>query len=86
MRDLSAFDYILAMDNDVLKSIWALGRGTAKVQPFIKYAPNSGLDHVPDPMHESSFEEVYSLISLGCYNLLIDICKTKSIELPDRPF
>ena len=29
-EDLQTFDYMLAMDNDILRSIWMMGKGKAK--------------------------------------------------------
>ncbi|MDR3710339.1 MAG: low molecular weight phosphotyrosine protein phosphatase [Capsulimonadaceae bacterium] len=71
--DLSSWDYLLAMDNDVLRSIWAVGRASAKVQPFVKYAPNRKVDEIPDPMKTGEFSQVYDLISSSCDALLASL-------------
>jgi protein-tyrosine phosphatase len=61
--DLQDFDYALAMDTSVLQSIWGMGKGRAKVEPFMKYTRIRGFEEVPDPIRTNNFELVYNLVS-----------------------
>jgi protein-tyrosine phosphatase len=70
LRDLSSFNFVLAMDNEVIKSIWSMGKGTAKVQPFVRYLAGSGLDSIPDPLEDGNFEQTFELVQAGCQKLL----------------
>lgn len=68
--DLRKFDFILAMDNTVLRSIWAIGSGPAKIQPFVKYAPQLKIEQVDDPIRTGNFDACYETIVAGCQGFL----------------
>lgn len=68
--DLDRFDYILALDSEVLRSIWSMGRGRAVVEPLLKYAPNQPNADVPDPVVTHNFSLVYNLVDISTDGLL----------------
>ena len=78
-EDLTKFGYILGMDNDVLRSIWAIGKGPAKIQPFVKYTPHLKIEQVPDPMRSGDFDETYSIVLSGCQFFLAFLRQTHDI-------
>ena len=71
VKDLSLFDYVLAMDKSNLSDIQAMvkaGNEKAKVSLFLAYAHNQGLVdvlEVPDPYYDNGFDEVYDLVHKG---------------------
>jgi len=75
-EDLRTFDFVLGMDNEVLRSIWAIGSGPAKVQPFVKYTPQLKLEQVPDPIVTGDFDAAYSVILAGCQTFLAFLRQT----------
>jgi len=82
--DYDEFDYILAMDNDNLDLInyYAPDNHSAKVSLFLRYAnaAKSAVESiVPDPYYggEQGFEDVFSLVELGC-DALIDHIQNKN--------
>lgn len=72
--DLDEFDYVLAMDREVLQYILRSGTGAkANIALFLMYARQAGLvssDEVPDPFYDNTFDRAYSLIQRGCTALL----------------
>ena len=73
-EDLAGFDYVLAMDRANLAE---LGRFTgesarAKVGLFLQFAPETGVDEVPDPYYGGTegFERVLDLCEAGARGLL----------------
>jgi protein-tyrosine phosphatase len=77
--DFDAFHYILGMDNDVLRSIWSIRKGSASVQPFVKYIRDFKLEEVPDPMRTGEFEAAYSVILSGCKGFLAFLRNTHEL-------
>ena len=77
--DLNEFDYILTMDEENYADVQALGTGTAKVAPFLDYAPHLGVREVPDPYYTGGFEGVYELINAAADGLLAVIRKEHSL-------
>jgi protein-tyrosine phosphatase len=75
-EDLGEFDYILAMDNQVLRAIWTIGNGPAKIQPFVKYARRLKLEEVPDPSKTGDFDATYDVIRTGCEGFLAFLRRT----------
>jgi protein-tyrosine phosphatase len=62
--DFTRFDLILAMDDANLRAIEALrpaGNDTP-VRLFTAYAPEWGMDHVPDPYNTRDFDRTLELI------------------------
>ena len=78
-EDRTNFDYILGMDNDVLRSLYSIGKGPAKIQPFVKYAPSLKLEQIPDPMKSGDFAATYAQISTGCQGFLAFLRKTHEL-------
>lgn len=73
--DLTAFDYVLTMDDANLADVRALNKGQAAkahIAPLMDYAPQLG-SHVPDPYHTGGFDGVYALIDAACDGLLAAI-------------
>ncbi len=77
--DLSHFDYVLAADTTVLRSIWGMGKGKAKVQSLMKYALGSDYTEIPDPIKTDKFELTYDLIDKSTDGLLKFIRETHEI-------
>lgn len=77
-RDLSDFDYILAMDNSNLSNIrqYAGGESDGEIELFLSYAQSAGIvdrETVPDPYYDDRFDYVYDLVNKGCDALLAHI-------------
>lgn len=79
-RDLSDFDYILAMDNSNLTNIrqYAGGESDGEIKLFLSYAKSAGTvdaEVVPDPYYDDRFDYVYDLVDKGCDALLAHIIR-----------
>jgi protein-tyrosine-phosphatase len=72
-QDLLDFDYILALDSQVLRSIWSMGKHKAKVESLLKYSSNSQYSDVPDPISTGRFDLVNDLVADSCKGLLASI-------------
>ena len=78
LDDCQSFDYILTMDEENYRAVAALCReGSAKVRPFLDYAPNHGEREVPDPYYggPEGFEHVLDLIEEASEGFLQNIRK-----------
>jgi protein-tyrosine phosphatase len=75
-RDLTDFDYIVAMDKDNLARIrpYMGGESDAEVKLMLSYGTSS-LEEVPDPYYDGRFAEVYDLLNKACDDLLAHIRK-----------
>ena len=74
-RDLSDFDYVLAMDASNLRTIQGLlgDDSNTVVRIFLSFAQAAGTvktEEVPDPYYDGRFDEVYDLVSKGSEALL----------------
>ncbi len=74
-RDLSRFDYVIAMDADNLAEIEALraaAGGTAHVHRLREWDPEAGGLDVPDPYYGGArgFEDVHDMVERSCAALL----------------
>src|SRR5262245_838453 len=73
-EDFSGFDYVLAMDRSNLAQLDELSGGTprAHVGLFLEFAPQAGVDEVPDPYYGGTedFERVLDLCEAGARGLL----------------
>ena len=69
--DFERFDLIIAMDADNLQKIEALRPGSSEtpVRLFTDYAPESGMDHVPDPYYTRDFDGALDLIEVAAKGL-----------------
>ncbi len=81
--DLDKFNYVLAMDREVLQYILRSGTGAqADIALFLLYAKQAGLvtgDEVPDPYYDNSFDRAYGLIQRGCTALLDHIRQAEGV-------
>lgn len=72
--DCETFDYILTMDEENHRMVFALCRGSAVVRPLLDFAPGPETE-VPDPYYggASGFEHVLDLVEAASEGLLEDI-------------
>lgn len=77
VADFSAFDYVLAMDQDNLRHLLDLcpPQLTSRVRLFMDFAPEAPLREVPDPYYggPSGFDRVLDLVESASAGLLADI-------------
>lgn len=83
-RDMTDFDYVLAMDNGNLRKLKSIEPDVpeAELHLFMSYANGSGLTdvtEVPDPYYDGRFDEVYELVHKGSEALLEHIRKTHNL-------
>ncbi|WP_371226236.1 low molecular weight protein-tyrosine-phosphatase [Roseovarius sp. 2305UL8-3] len=73
--DFETFDLIIAMDAQNLQDIEALrpGGDITPVHLMTDYAPELGLDHVPDPY--------YAQDQNGAYDMVLDLLETAGMGL-----
>lgn len=69
--DFDAFDLLIAMDQGNIDKIEALRpRGNqTPLRLFTDYAPQSGMDHVPDPYYTRDFDGCLDLIEAAAKGL-----------------
>jgi len=76
-EDIDRFDYVLAMDQANLDILHSLAGESLRHKPqlFMSYAPDYGLEEVPDPYYggENGFEQVLDMVEAAAENLLEDI-------------
>ena len=69
-EDLSAFDYIFAMDRSNLRGIQSLEESgdTAAIELLLSYGEDPSVQDVPDPYYggPGGFDRVYSLVFDAC--------------------
>jgi protein-tyrosine phosphatase len=75
VRDLSDFDYILAMDTENFGNIKRVagGQSDGEIALFLSYANAAGttnVKEVPDPYYNGRFDYVYGLVEQGSRALL----------------
>ena len=74
VEDLAGFDYVLAMDRANLAELGRYTRETPRAQVglFLQFAPQAGVDEVPDPYYggTADFERVLDLCEAGARGLL----------------
>jgi len=68
--DLDSFDYIITMDNENLRDVKKLGKGSAVVAPLMNFVANTDIREIPDPYFDNGFEIVHLLIQAGTHDLL----------------
>lgn len=70
-RDLQAFDYIVAMDEENMAGLRRLGAKPGKqVFRLLDLVADSQTQNVPDPYYTGDFDEVYEMVMNGCRELL----------------
>ena len=79
--DFARFDFILAMDRANLSDLRrrAPTQYRERVRLFLEFAPDAGVDEVPDPYYggEAGFEEVLDLAEQAARGLLSHIRERK---------
>jgi protein-tyrosine phosphatase len=68
--DLDGFDYIITMDDENLRDVKKLGKGSATVAPLMSFVQGTEIREVPDPYFDNGFEVVHMLIQAGAEGLL----------------
>ena len=79
--DLGAFDYVVAMDRDNLRTLERMAASSgadAQIQLLRVYDPDPDGDEVPDPYYGgvSGFENVYQIVRRSCEGLLAHLRAT----------
>ncbi|HUW97726.1 MAG TPA: low molecular weight protein-tyrosine-phosphatase [Acidiferrobacter sp.] len=77
-RDLSDFDYVLAMDRDNLDHLRRFPHGDdTHIRLFLEFAAHADTTEVPDPYYGGTrgFDRVYDLLADASAGLLVDIRK-----------
>ncbi len=73
-RDYERFDLLLAMDHDNLATLKSRAQKTThdRIRLFLSFAPELGLNAVPDPYYggDQGFEEVLDLIEAASDGLI----------------
>jgi protein-tyrosine phosphatase len=81
--DFTAFDLILAMDQQNLANILRLdarGQFRDRVQLLRDYDPTPGSGEVPDPYYEGGFSTVYEIVERSTRGLLEDLVTRHGLE------
>lgn len=76
-EDCQTFDSVLTMDEDHVRAVSALCRGSAVVRPFLDFATDAPEREVPDPYYggEGGFDHVLDLVEEASEGLLDNIRK-----------
>lgn len=78
--DIDQFDYILVMDRENLADLGRFHpRARERAKLLLSFAPELGVDEVPDPYYNGRFDEVYQLIETACRNLLAYIREREGV-------
>lgn len=74
-RDFETFDLIIGMDDSNLDNIERLRpRGSqTPVQIFTDFAPEVGVDHVPDPYYTRDFDQTLDLVQAASLGLIAQL-------------
>ncbi len=80
-EDVTAFDYVIAMDAENLGNLRKLAgyTKTGFIGRLLDFVPESEILDVPDPYYTGNFEETYELVGKGCRNLLQKIKEEKQL-------
>lgn len=68
--DLDSFDYIVTMDDENLRDVKKLGKGSATIAPLISFVKGTDIREIPDPYFDNGFEVVHMLVRAGTQALL----------------
>lgn len=70
--DFDRFDLIIAMDDSNLQDIEALRPAAAatRVALFTDFAPEAGMDHIPDPYYTRDFDQTLNLVEQASQGLI----------------
>ncbi|MDG5787702.1 low molecular weight phosphotyrosine protein phosphatase [Evansella sp. AB-P1] len=72
-KDLTEYDYIIAMDASNLgnlNKLKGMATNTGEILRLLDFTPSKGIQDVPDPYFTGDFDEVYDLVADGCDKLL----------------
>jgi protein-tyrosine phosphatase len=75
-KELTFFDYIIAMDQDNLE---VLQYPEGKTHLLLEFAPEGYPLEVPDPYYTGDFEDTYRLVDIGCRGLLRHIREVEGV-------
>lgn len=78
--DLSAFDYIVVMDQENIDVLSERFGKTSKIPFLLDYVPEVKNKNVPDPSITGNYIETYDLLVKGCENLLLHIIKCEGLN------
>ncbi|SPF75208.1 Low molecular weight protein-tyrosine-phosphatase YfkJ [Aliiroseovarius pelagivivens] len=71
-RDFEEFDLIIGMDDSNIDNIERLRPSGSQtpVQLFTDFAPETGMDHVPDPYYTRDFDQTLDLVQTASLGLI----------------
>lgn len=69
-KDLTAFDYIIVMDDNNLRDVNQLSAKKTDIHRFVDFIPETEYKEVPDPYFTGDFEETYRLVEAGCRGII----------------
>ncbi|MFD2673138.1 low molecular weight protein-tyrosine-phosphatase [Marinicrinis sediminis] len=79
--DFTTYDYVIAMDDQNVQNLQAVGAGAAdRVIKLLDLLPDQPVRNVPDPYFTGNFDEVYELINKACSRLLEKVRAEHGIE------
>ena len=73
--DFDRFDLIVGMDDSNMSDIERMrpqGADT-RVELFTTFAPDTGMDHVPDPYYTRNFDETLDLVEAAARGLIAEL-------------
>ncbi|SEV99781.1 protein-tyrosine phosphatase [Aliiroseovarius sediminilitoris] len=76
-EDFTRFDLIVAMDEsnqENIKRMQPKGSKT-RVELFTDFAPDTGMDHIPDPYYTRNFEETLDLVEAASRGLIAELAR-----------
>ncbi len=78
--DIDQYDYILVMDRENLADLSRFHpRARERAKLLLSFAPELGVDEVPDPYYNGRFDDVYRMVEHACRNLLAYIRQKEGI-------
>jgi protein-tyrosine phosphatase len=69
-RELSTWDWLIAMDQSNLSNLIRLGAPPSRTKLLLSFVPAGAVMEVPDPYYEGGFDRVFDLVNTGCRHLL----------------
>ncbi|MEH7343291.1 low molecular weight protein-tyrosine-phosphatase [Bacillus sp. JJ1532] len=80
-NDLSAFDYIVIMDEENLSVLTDRFGQTSQIQFLLDYLPEVKNKNVPDPSVTGNHMVTYNLLLKSCEKLLFHIIKREGLDI-----